>query len=397
MWRDAAVAPHVELDDALAFARTTHQVVLITMRSNGRPQLSNVLQHCSEDGVIRVSVTGDRAKYINLAREPWAAMHVTRADFFAYAVLEGKAVDEEKRIITGIATTPSVDRADDIVEPEGAEFKLPLPFLWQHDSDNPVGNVTKAMVTSKGITVEIQLEKTDEPGLVKDRLDAAWQYIKLGLVRGLSIGFKGIETARIEGTYGIRFLKWSWLELSGVTIPANQDASILTMKSIDAPLLAATGKEPKDSDRPTTPAPGKKKSTPVKAQEGTTMKKTYAEQIASFEATRAAKSAEMDGIMEKSMESGETLDKDQKEIYDTLDAELKEIDEHLIRLRAAEARNKAAAVVVKGANADDASASRGAGDVTRVHINPKKVEAGIGFTRFVLAQARAKGNIIHAL
>jgi PPOX class probable F420-dependent enzyme len=89
MWRHGAVGPVMELDDALAFARTTKQGVLITMRANGHPQLSNVVQHCSEDGVIRISVTGDRAKYINLTREPWAAMHVTRPDFFAYAVLEG--------------------------------------------------------------------------------------------------------------------------------------------------------------------------------------------------------------------------------------------------------------------------------------------------------------------
>jgi PPOX class probable F420-dependent enzyme len=105
-----AVGYVVELNDALAFARTTHQGVLITMRSNGRPQLSNVLQHCSEDGVIRVSVTGDRAKYINLTREPWAAMHVTRADFFAYAVLEG-AVE-----LTSVATTPDDAVVEELVD-----------------------------------------------------------------------------------------------------------------------------------------------------------------------------------------------------------------------------------------------------------------------------------------
>jgi PPOX class probable F420-dependent enzyme len=102
-----AVARVVELDDALAFARTTHQGVLITMRSNGHPQLSNVLQHCSEDGVIRISVTGDRAKFINLSREPWAAMHVTRADFFAYAVLEGP-----------VELTPVATSSDDAVVEE---------------------------------------------------------------------------------------------------------------------------------------------------------------------------------------------------------------------------------------------------------------------------------------
>jgi PPOX class probable F420-dependent enzyme len=105
-----AVGLVVELDDALAFARTTRQGVLITVRSNGRPQLSNVLQHCSDDGVIRISVTGDRAKYVNLTREPWAAMHVTRADFFAYAVLEGPVE------LTPVAATPNDVVVDELVE-----------------------------------------------------------------------------------------------------------------------------------------------------------------------------------------------------------------------------------------------------------------------------------------
>jgi len=80
----------MELTDALAFAGTTTHSVLVTIRRNGRPQLSNVL-HGLHDGVIRISITTDRAKYHNLVREPWAALHVTRDDFFAYAVLEGRA------------------------------------------------------------------------------------------------------------------------------------------------------------------------------------------------------------------------------------------------------------------------------------------------------------------
>ena len=79
----------MELAAAIDFARTTRQSVLTTIRSNGRPQLSNVLHHVFDDGVIGISITADRAKYFNLAREPWAALHVTRDDFFAYAVLEG--------------------------------------------------------------------------------------------------------------------------------------------------------------------------------------------------------------------------------------------------------------------------------------------------------------------
>jgi PPOX class probable F420-dependent enzyme len=79
----------MELGSALEFAGTSGQSVLTTIRANGRPQLSNVLHHVFDDGVIRISITTDRAKYHNLSREPWAALHVTTEDFFAYAVLEG--------------------------------------------------------------------------------------------------------------------------------------------------------------------------------------------------------------------------------------------------------------------------------------------------------------------
>jgi PPOX class probable F420-dependent enzyme len=59
------------------------------MRGDGLPQLSNVLHWVDETGVIRISTTADRAKYANLRRRPWAAIHVTQDDFWQYAVLEG--------------------------------------------------------------------------------------------------------------------------------------------------------------------------------------------------------------------------------------------------------------------------------------------------------------------
>ena len=87
--RLSAILGSVELSDAMAFARTNRWAVLTTIRSNGLPQLSNVAYHVSDDHVMRISITASRAKYHNLQRRPWAALHVTRPDFFAYAVLEG--------------------------------------------------------------------------------------------------------------------------------------------------------------------------------------------------------------------------------------------------------------------------------------------------------------------
>ena len=81
----------MEISAALAAARPYHQSTLTTLRRNGRPQLSNVLHTVDDGGVIRISITADRAKYANLRRQPWAALKVDVGTFWSYVVLEGPA------------------------------------------------------------------------------------------------------------------------------------------------------------------------------------------------------------------------------------------------------------------------------------------------------------------
>jgi PPOX class probable F420-dependent enzyme len=100
----------MELATAIDFARVNTHSVLVTIRGNGRPQLSNVLHHASDDGLIRVSITADRAKYKNLVREPWAALHITTADFWAYVVIEGSVE------LTPIAARPDDATVDELVD-----------------------------------------------------------------------------------------------------------------------------------------------------------------------------------------------------------------------------------------------------------------------------------------
>ena len=81
----------VPLDEAFAFVSQRNQGVLVTLRQDGRPQLSNILYLPGDDYSVRVSVTDTRAKTRNLRRDPRAALHVSRQDFFAYVVVEGEA------------------------------------------------------------------------------------------------------------------------------------------------------------------------------------------------------------------------------------------------------------------------------------------------------------------
>lgn len=160
----------------------------------------------------------------------------------AYSVLTVKAIDELARTITGIATTPSVDRVGDIIEPLGVKFTNPLPFLWQHQHDKPVGTCEFGQARASGIPFTAKLlhpDSVESVGL-KDRLQEAWDSVKTGLVRAVSVGFRPIEWTFMEAG-GIHYVETEVFELSAVTIPANADAVITAVKSIDRALRQKAG------------------------------------------------------------------------------------------------------------------------------------------------------------
>lgn len=100
----------MEMEHALAGLRATHQSVLTTIKRDGKPQLSNVLHALGDDGLVRISTTADRAKYHNMVRTPWAALHVDGDSFWSYAVVEG---DVE---LSAIAADPHDAAVDELVE-----------------------------------------------------------------------------------------------------------------------------------------------------------------------------------------------------------------------------------------------------------------------------------------
>ncbi len=68
------------------------QGVLVTLRKDGWPQLSNV-NYAWDAGeqTIRVSTTDSRAKTSNMRRDPRVSFHVTTGDFWSYVVVDGQA------------------------------------------------------------------------------------------------------------------------------------------------------------------------------------------------------------------------------------------------------------------------------------------------------------------
>jgi PPOX class probable F420-dependent enzyme len=99
----AAPDPHL-----LAVVAAARSGVLTTIKRDGRPQLSNVT-YSWDDGLIRVSVTDDRAKTRNLRRDPRVSLHVTSPDFWTWVVVEGTAE------LTPVAADPHDATVEELV------------------------------------------------------------------------------------------------------------------------------------------------------------------------------------------------------------------------------------------------------------------------------------------
>ncbi|MFF4799547.1 PPOX class F420-dependent oxidoreductase [Streptomyces sp. NPDC001351] len=118
--------------------------VLVTLKSDGRPQLSNVSHHYSPDeGIIRISVTDDRAKTRNLRRDARASYHVSTADRRAYTVVEGTAE------LTPVAKDPHDDTVEELI-------RLYRDVLGEHpDWDD----YRAAMVRDRRLVVRLKVER----------------------------------------------------------------------------------------------------------------------------------------------------------------------------------------------------------------------------------------------
>jgi PPOX class probable F420-dependent enzyme len=99
----------MELTETLDFIRPRRQGVLATIRANGRPQLSNILFWLDDGGVVRISITDDRAKTANLRRDPRASLYVVGDSFWAYAVLECTAE------LSAVAAAPDDATVEELV------------------------------------------------------------------------------------------------------------------------------------------------------------------------------------------------------------------------------------------------------------------------------------------
>ncbi|MFF8860552.1 MULTISPECIES: PPOX class F420-dependent oxidoreductase [unclassified Streptomyces] len=131
-------------DALLELLSEGHGGVLVTLKRDGRPQLSNVSHaYDPDERTIRISVTDDRAKTRNLRRDPRASYHVTSGDRWAYTVAEGTAE------LTPVARDPHDETVEELI-------RLYREVLGEHpDWDE----YRAAMVRDRRLVVRLRVER----------------------------------------------------------------------------------------------------------------------------------------------------------------------------------------------------------------------------------------------
>ena len=100
----------MQISEAIEFVAERKNGMLLAIKSDGRPQSSNIAYVVNDAGQILISVTEGRAKTKNLRRDPRASLHVNRDDFWAYVVVEADVQ------LTAVAASPYDDTVDQLVE-----------------------------------------------------------------------------------------------------------------------------------------------------------------------------------------------------------------------------------------------------------------------------------------
>jgi len=179
-------------------------------------------------------------------------------------VIESKAVDPEAGIYEAMVSTESVDRDGDILLAEGADltnyYKNPV-ILFGHNYYDPGAVVAKAievsLIPGKGVKKVFQFIERGinaKADLVRDLWDK-------GFLNAMSVGFIPVEwEKRTDETgeplqRGRVYKKWEMLESSIVTIPANQDALRLALKTLDELLKETQTNDDGEQDDPVSELP----------------------------------------------------------------------------------------------------------------------------------------------
>jgi len=149
---------------------------------------------------------------------------------FKVFIGEIKSIDDGERSVTALISTPTRDRMDEVLLPEGADlknFRKNPVVLWAHkSSEPPIGRAAWVKKTAEGLLAKTIFATTE-------KAEEIFTLVKGGFLRAFSVGFMGKEWEDGDGRKAPRrtYKKWELVEYSPVPIPANPDALALALKS----------------------------------------------------------------------------------------------------------------------------------------------------------------------
>ncbi len=120
-----------------------------------------------------------------------------------------------------------IDAAQDIIMPGAFCDTLnskKVKLLWQHEHSRPIGKILRLSEDKSGLYIKAQLILDIQQG------QEAYSLLKSDVINGLSIGYIPL-THKIDHNTGVRKItKVELWEISLVTFPANQFATVTNCK-----------------------------------------------------------------------------------------------------------------------------------------------------------------------
>ncbi len=179
---------------------------------------------------------------------------MSKLNHFQVQFKEVKVTETGSIKIKGYASTPDIDRYDDIIQPEAfasamKTFMANPVVLLGHDTDKPIGLVTEYNLDANGLEVTCE---------ITNNTDECIEKIQNKTLRGFSIGWRCIDCIYKEenNKYIREVTNLDLAEISVVAVPANPSTLFTLAKSLKSFF------DKKDAEETPTDVPAKEE-TPV--------------------------------------------------------------------------------------------------------------------------------------
>lgn len=138
--------------------------------------------------------------------------------------LEIRAVDSERRIVSGIAVpygqTANIGYYQERFAPGSVEMADTVQLYWRHEE--PIGKVLSSRETKDGFEITARISETD-------RGNEAYTLVRDGVINKFSVGFQPVEH-NVDKDETIVRTKVLLREVSLVPLPAYSDAKVLSVR-----------------------------------------------------------------------------------------------------------------------------------------------------------------------